>query len=120
MNQAAAILIVDDDPAVRANLADILRDLGYEVVEAASADEAAREARHRRFVCAVVDLRMPGRGGVDLLRELRSIDPRLATIVVTAFASEETEREVRRAGARRLLHKPVDVAALVSTVEGVR
>lgn len=116
MKKDPAILVVDDDPAVRANIADILEDLGYETCSASSAEEALEVARTRALRLAVVDLRMPGRDGLWLIAQLRRARPGLPAIVVTAFASGEAERELRSLGVRRLLHKPLDVDRLVECV----
>lgn len=102
------LLVVDDDPVLRERLARALRDRGIEVRTAADGDEALECAREQAPAGAVVDLRMPGRSGLELVRELRAIAPETQIVVLTGYGSIATAVEAIRAGAVHYLPKPAD------------
>ena len=77
------ILVVDDEEAQRKVLAGFLRKRGYETVTASSVDEAVEVARSRIIDMVLTDLRMPGRDGIELLQELRALNPEIPVIVIT-------------------------------------
>ena len=119
--EGESLLLVDDDETLRERLARALRRRGYEVRTAASADEAAGLARETPSRFAVIDLRMPGRSGLELLRELRVIDPACRVLILTGYGSIPTAVEATRLGAAGYLQKPVDaeeVAAALEHLEG--
>jgi CheY-like chemotaxis protein len=83
-------LLVDDEDLVRMSTADMLMDLGYEVVEAASAEQALRlVGEGLRPELVVTDHLMPGASGVDLARELRADRPDLPVLIVSGYAEME-------------------------------
>ena len=89
---APVALVVDDEPGVRMCTADVLADMGYEVVEAETAEEALR-ALDRGVVptLLVTDHLMPGMSGSDLAREVRGRHPQAAVIVVSGYTSMELD-----------------------------
>jgi PAS domain S-box-containing protein len=90
---AGSVLLVDDDALVRMCTADMLADLGYAVVEAASAGEALQLAgAGQRFDILVTDHSMPGKSGTDLAHELRAQRPRLPVLIVSGHADVEGTR----------------------------
>jgi two-component system, NtrC family, response regulator AtoC len=101
------VLVVDDEPAVRFALAEMLRDRGHEVIDVASGAEALPHLADVHVV--VTDLVMPGLDGMGLLREARRRVPRLPVIMLTARGSEKSAVEAMRAGAEDYLTKPFDV-----------
>ena len=107
--QGASMLIVDDDATLRERLALALRARGFEVRTAASYDEATELAREDSPELAVVDLRMPGRSGLELIRELRSLDAQTEIVVLTAYGSIATTIDAMKLGAVYYLQKPADV-----------
>lgn len=110
------VLIADDEPNLRRVLAaQLVRD-GYDVEAVASGTEAVRALRENHVDVVITDLRMPGIDGLDTLRALRELDPRLPVIVVTGYTSHDTERRCREAGAFECLHKPVDLDDLLRIV----
>ena len=85
-------LVVDDDPGVRMCTADVLVDMGYEVVEADSAEEALRALdRGVAPVLMVTDHLMPGMSGSALAREVRARHPRTPVIVVSGYTDVELD-----------------------------
>ncbi len=111
---ALSILLVDDDENFRERMARALRDRGHEVRIAASPAEAERLAAEDSPECAVVDLRMPGGSGLDVVSALRSIDPATAVVVLTGYGSIATALEAVRRGALHYLQKPVDADELLA------
>ena len=102
------LLVVDDDPVLRERLARALRDRGIEVRTAADGDEALERTREHAPTGAVVDLRMPGLSGLELVRELREIAPETQIVVLTGYGSIAAADEAIRSGAVHYLPKPAD------------
>jgi two-component system response regulator FlrC len=107
----ASILVVDDEQGVRSFLADTLEMAGHEVAQAASADEAIALVRRRSCQVVLTDLRMPGSSGMDLLAVLRSEQPEVQVIILTAHATVETAVEAMKLGAFDYLQKPISSPA---------
>jgi two-component system response regulator RegA len=105
---AATILIVDDDDVLRDRLARAFRDRGLETLTAGGFDEAMALARAESPELAVVDLRMPGRSGLELVRELHALDAATKVVVLTGYGSIATAIEAMRLGATHYLPKPAD------------
>lgn len=103
-----SLLIADDDEAFRERLARAFRDRGYDVRTAADFDAALALARSDSPEMAVIDLRMPGRSGLELTRELHALDPATKIVVLTGYGSIATAIEAVRLGARYYLSKPAD------------
>lgn len=106
---APSILIVDDDEVLRSRLGRAFRERGYDVRMAANYDEAMLLARQDSPELAVVDLRMPGRSGLELVRELVTCDAATRVVVLTGYGSIATAVEAMRLGAAHYLPKPADV-----------
>ncbi|WP_242345582.1 response regulator transcription factor [Anaeromyxobacter terrae] len=113
-----SILLVDDDEVLRERLATAIRARGYEVRTAGSADEALREAARESPEMAVLDLRMPGGGGLDLLKELRRHDPATRVLMLTGYGSISTAVEAVREGAVGYLPKPADADEILAALNG--
>jgi two-component system response regulator RegA len=111
---APSILLVDDDVTLRERLARALRERGFDVRTAGSADEAMELVRQDSPEMAVLDLKMPGRSGVDLLREMREHDPATRVLVLTGYGSIATAIEATKLGAEGYLPKPVDADELLA------
>ncbi len=109
-----SILIVDDDETFRQRLARAFRDRAYEVHTAASHDEAIARAREESPQFAVVDLRMPGKSGLEVVRDLKAIDPHTKIVVLTGYGSIATALDAVRVGATHYLSKPADADDLIS------
>jgi two-component system response regulator RegA len=103
-----SLLIVDDDRVLRERLARAFRDRGFDVRTAAGADEAITLAREDPPELAVVDLRMPGRTGLEVLSELLALEPTTKVVMLTGYGSIATAVEAVRLGATNYLAKPAD------------
>lgn len=101
-------LLVDDDETFRGRLARALRERGLEVAEAGDGATALDIARQGGQSRAVVDMRMPGMQGLEVVRELRALDPPLDVVVLTGYGSIATAVEAMRLGAHNYLTKPAD------------
>jgi len=110
------ILVADDDRVIRRNLALLLRAEGYHAVEAADGDEALASIREKQPVAVLLDLKMPGRGGLDVLAELGPALADLPVIVVTAFGGSSAAIEAIRRGAYDYLTKPFDLDEVLLTL----
>src|SRR5512147_360630 len=106
---APSLLIVDDDEVFRTRLARAFRDRGYDVRAAADYAEALERAQEDSPEMALVDLRMPGPSGLELVRDLKALDPSTRILVLTGYGSIATAIEAMRIGATYYLSKPADV-----------
>ncbi len=102
------LLIVDDEAGQRALLAGFLADKGYQITEAECAEDALAVYHSVFSPLALIDMKMPGMDGTELLRRLREINPFVQVIVLTAFGSVESAVGAMRAGAYDYLTKPVE------------
>ena len=112
-----SLLLVDDDVVYRERLAKALTARGYEVRTAANAAEAVALAEADSPEFAVLDLRMPGDSGLDLLRRLRAIDPTTRVLMLTGYGSIATALEAVRMGAVHYLTKPADVDEILAAFD---
>jgi len=105
---ACRVLLVDDEPSIRLTLAEFLRREGFEPLAAADAAQgSALFGEDGGVDVAVVDINLPGRSGIELLRELRERDPRVPVIVITGEPNVSQLPDIVRAGAYDFLAKPV-------------
>ena len=102
---AHRVLVVDDERSMRELLSIVLRRDGYEVLVAADGRTAVEMLRKQRVDVLITDIRMPEMTGVDVLREAKTIDPSIISIVMTAFASTDTAVDALRLGAADYVHK---------------
>ncbi|MBL9166113.1 MAG: response regulator [Verrucomicrobiales bacterium] len=102
------ILLVDDDPRFRDCLASALRQRGIEVESVADSAAAVEQLERGNFVSAVVDLRLPESGGLELIPRLLQIQPQLRIVMLTGYASVATAMKAVRLGAHDYLTKPAD------------
>lgn len=111
------ILLVDDDRTFCAALAGALRRRGHTVLLAHDYDDAIAEARAWTPDRAVVDLRMPGRGGLEVVQALRERLPQLRIVVLTGYGSIATAVEAIKAGAVHYLTKPAEADEIMSAFD---
>lgn len=111
---APTMLVVDDDDRLRTTLARALTGRGFSVRSAEDAEAAIALAKEESPEYAVVDLRMPGASGLDLVRELVAIDPETNVVVLTGYGSIATALDAVRLGATHYLTKPADVDDLLA------
>jgi DNA-binding NtrC family response regulator len=116
----ARVLVVDDERAIRDLLADAVRNVGYEVLSAPNGQEALSLMGEEDIHIAIVDIKMPGMNGIDLLRKIPDISPETVVIMITAYASVETAVDALRYGAFDYILKPLiyeDVIAKIMRID---
>ena len=113
---AGSVLIIDDEAAIRESLETLLELEGYGVESAACADEGLARIGDRSFDLVLLDLALPDRNGIDLLAELRTHDPQLAVIMITAYGTLENAVKAMQAGATNFVQKPWDNEKLLADV----
>ena len=113
------VLVVDDDKASARTLQLHLRAQGYETAVAHDAETGLGAARDLQPELVILDIRMPGRSGLEILPELKALDPSPHVIMITAFHDMDTTIEAMQQGAEDYIHKPVDVDELDAAVERI-
>ena len=117
MKEKPKILVVDDEESHRIMLRAVLKDEGYEVVEAADGSEAVRAVEQEPFDLVLLDVRMKTMDGIEALNEIRKISPLIPVLIMTAYASVKTAVEALKAGAFDYLTKPLDIEELKILIE---
>lgn len=110
------VLVVDDDAAVRSALLNLLGAAGFRVAALPSADALLGDPRLHSPCCLVLDVRMPGRSGVELQRQLAGDGIDVPIVFLTAHGNVPTSVEAMKGGAVDFLQKPVDPAALIEAI----
>jgi NADH oxidase (H2O2-forming) len=111
------ILIVDDETILRESLRDWLTNAGYTVEAVEQGEEALKLIGERDFGVAILDFRLPGKNGIEVLREARARKPQLQGILITAYPSWETAVESMKLGAVDYLSKPFNLDTLERLVQ---
>jgi sulfite reductase subunit B len=101
------ILVVDDEPIVRESLRDWLIQSDYDVSTAENGEEALAMIKKQNFGVMLLDIRLPGESGLNILSKAKSISPNLKSIIITAYPSEDTLIEAKKLGAIDYLIKPL-------------
>jgi two-component system KDP operon response regulator KdpE len=114
--QAVRILIVDDESAIRRALRPPLAELGFQVSEASRGEEALQMLRSANFDAVLLDVNMPGIGGVETLRRIRAFAPRLPILMLTVRDKEEEKVESLEIGADDYVTKPFSTRELIARV----
>ncbi|MDI6698644.1 MAG: sigma-54 dependent transcriptional regulator [Candidatus Saccharicenans sp.] len=114
------VLVVEDDEMQRELVSENLRQAGYQVYEAAGTREALDLANQQPVEIAVVDYKLGSESGLELIKELKRINPIITPVMVTAFASIETAVEAIKQGAYDYVVKPVDFQKFLLILERAR
>lgn len=111
------ILIVDDRSSDRTVLSEILRNKGYRVSEAEDGDKAIHMVKDRHFDVIFMDIKLPGRDGLTIFQEIKTIDPDARVIFITGFVLEDSIKRALEAGAYPVAYKPLDLENLLALVQ---
>jgi CheY-like chemotaxis protein len=111
------VLVLEDDERVRGAICDYLEELGYMAEPAANGHEAMRRFEKSAFRLVVADYKMPGQNGLDVVKQMRTLDPALRVLMVSGYASE-FGWEARTLGIA-VMPKPVDFGAFARVIEGI-
>jgi len=106
------VLIVDDEYSVLEALREYLTLRGYDIIVAARGDEAVEVVRQEKPQVVLLDIRLPGLSGMDVLRRIKPMDPKLQVIMITALDDEGLRKEALELGATAFAFKPLDVQGL--------
>jgi len=112
----AQILLIEDDPSTASSLGKVLAGEGYGMAIASRGDEGFRQALSDPVDLVITDLRLPGMGGIDLVREIHAAKPKLPIILMTAHGTTETAIEATKLGAYEYLLKPFEADELLDLV----
>jgi DNA-binding NtrC family response regulator len=113
---AGSVLIIDDEVEIRESLETLLGLEGYAVESAANGESGLAQLGERSFDLVLLDLALPDRNGMELLTEIRSLDPQLAIIMITAYGTVENAVRAMQVGAANFIQKPWDNEKLLADV----
>ncbi len=111
-----SVLVVDDEEPIRNALKKFLSQQGYDVVTASSGDEALRVLQRQKISVLLLDVRMPGRSGIDLVPQLLELEPAIAVLMLTAVNDATTAALCMQRGAMDYLTKPIDLSDLARAI----
>lgn len=112
--ESGNLLIVDDERSIRLSLRTILANFGFVIVEAARGEEALALVRAAQFDAVLLDINMPGMGGIEVCRIMRRTSPRLPIVMLTVQDSEDRKVEALDAGADDYITKPFQLRELTA------
>ena len=110
------VLIIDDEPVLQDVLSTLLRREGFQVLQAMTAGEGLRQAEDGDVDLVLLDLMLPDKPGIEVLRDLKARDPEVVVVVITAYSSVETAIAAMREGAFHYIAKPFKNQEVVLTV----
>ena len=119
ITKGRTILIVDDQANFREFLADDLRGDGYEVLQSERGADAVRQLEEKMVDAVLLDLRLPGESGMDILKQIRKDSPRTAVIMITAHGQVPEAVEAIQLGCYNFFKKPVDHEELKGCLLGL-
>lgn len=111
------VLIVEDEAIMRESLRDWLKDAGYDVETVERGEDALQKIGEIDFGLMLLDMKLPGKNGLQVLKEAKILRPQLKGIILTAYPTVETAVEAMKIGAVDYLVKPVDPNALETLIE---
>jgi DNA-binding NtrC family response regulator len=116
MPAQGSVLIIDDEAEIRESLQTLLEIEGYEVETAINGEDGLSRLGERPFDLVLLDLALPGRSGLDILPEIRAVDPQISVIMITAYGNVEDAVRAMQSGATNFLQKPWDNEKLLADV----
>ncbi|TLY38473.1 MAG: response regulator [Nitrospirae bacterium] len=115
----ATILLVDDEEIFLTLLEQMLSSHGHEVFTACNGPEALKLFRQHDPQISILDLHMPEMDGLEVLRQIHAIDPKASVMILTAWQTDELERQARQYGAIDFISKQLTYDSIVTVVEGL-
>jgi DNA-binding NtrC family response regulator len=116
MSNVGKVLLIEDDPGIVVSLRRVLAEEGHEVLVETRGDDGLARARERLWDVVITDMRLPGLGGLELIRELHAFKPRLPIILITGHGTTETAIEATKLGAYDYMLKPLEVPEFIELV----
>jgi two-component system response regulator RegA len=114
------VLVVDDDRTFNSRLCRALADRGWNAQSALDGDAALQIAQSARPNLAIVDLRLPGMNGLDLIQKLHQIDRRICIVMLTGYGNIATALQATKLGASHYMNKPVDADQILEAYERIQ
>jgi DNA-binding response OmpR family regulator len=114
-----AVMVVEDDPEMRAMLKDFLEREGYRVIDRVSGEQALKAIESEGLAAVILDKEIPGMRGLDVLSVLRRRWPKIPVILITAFGGAAVAEEAFARGAKHYLEKPFRVDDLLAMLRSV-
>jgi len=111
------VLVVDDEAIVRESIRDWLKNSGYQVSVAESGEDALKQIEKKNFGVMILDLRLPGINGIEVLKKVKALKPEIKSIVITAYPTMLSQEEATKLGAIDYLVKPVFPDKLEALIE---
>lgn len=109
------ILVIDDENIMRTALRQVLKDAGYDVIEAFNGTEGVERFRDNPVDLVITDMMLPEKGGLELIKELREEDPEVKIIAISALAYDAFSA-AKEQGASAAFEKPIHMQELLNTV----
>ena len=121
LEETIGILVVDDEDSIRRRCVRLLSRQSYHVVAVASGAAALRmiQGKQSRFDIILVDIRMPGMDGIELLKRVKELDASVEVIMMTGYASVDTAVKAMKMGAYDYLPKPFDIDELIHVIQHI-
>src|SRR5712672_3081662 len=116
LSAQGCVLIIDDEAEIRESLQTLLELEGYEVETAANGEQGLSKLGDHSFDLVLLDLALPDRNGIELLPEIRALDPQISVIMITAYGTVEDAVQAMQSGATNFLQKPWDNEKLLADV----
>ena len=113
------IILVDDDKYSLETLSKLLTEDGYKVVGCLNGKEALEKMKNKKYDIIITDLRMPEMGGIELLKNIKKINPEISVIIITAFGEVDTYLEAIDSGAFDYIHKPINYEVLLKLLRTI-
>jgi two-component system response regulator AtoC len=117
VNNVKKILIVDDEVSMRKNISDLLFPLGYQTIEAGNGEGALVMVAQEKPHVIILDINLPGKNGLVVLKEIKAMSNDIPVIIFTAFGTSERAIEAMKLGAFDYLEKPFELDEFVLIVE---
>lgn len=113
------ILIVDDEDGLRLSMAGIIEMEGHEVFDASNGHDAIELAKQHSFDLAFFDIKMPGINGVETFKQIKKINPKMISVMMTAYAVQHLIQEALNEGAYACISKPFDMEKIMETIKDI-
>lgn len=110
------ILIVDDQQGIRLLLNEVFKKEGYETYLAANGFEAIHHIKNINIDCMLLDMKIPGMNGIEILQAIQQLGREMPIIMMTAYAEVELIEQAKTLGATRFFAKPFDIFEVRKTV----
>jgi len=114
------VMVVDDQVGIRALLAEVVKQQDFQVVLAGNAREAIAKFSEDPPDLILLDDKLPGMSGLELLRKIRETHPHLPVVLMTAYGERDIEEEAKRLGVHAFLAKPFDIEHLKELLDRFR